>query len=131
MSIKRIDIISIPVSDQARSKALYVDKLGLAVKRDNPMGPDQRWVELATAAGETSITLVHWFDKMPPGCVQGTVLGTDDIAKTHAELTARGVEIGQSACASVHPRIMADYGRTWGTIDRKAPSTRASRAGRR
>jgi len=94
MSIKRIDIISIPVSDQARSKALYVDKLGLAVKRDNPMGPDQRWVELATAAGETSITLVHWFDKMPPGCVQGTVLGTDDIAKTHAELTARGVEIG-------------------------------------
>lgn len=94
MSIKRIDIISIPVSDQARSKAFYVDKLGFAVKRDNLMGPDQRWVELSTAAGETSITLVHWFDKMPPGCAQGMVLGTDDIAKTHAELTARGLDIG-------------------------------------
>ena len=94
MTIRRIDIISIPVSDQARSKAFYVDKLAFTVKRDNPMGPGQRWVELATADGETSITLVHWFDKMPPGCVQGTVLGTDDIAKTHAELSARGVAIG-------------------------------------
>ena len=94
MSIKRIDIISIPVSDQARSKDFYVDKLGFAVKRDNPMGPDQRWVELVTAEGETSISLVHWFDKMPPGCAQGIVIGTDDIAKTQAELAARGVEIG-------------------------------------
>ena len=49
MTIKRIDIISIPVSDQVRSKAFYVDKLGFTVKRDNPMGPGQRWVELATA----------------------------------------------------------------------------------
>ena len=94
MTIKRIDIVSIPVGDQVRSKAFYVDKLGFTVKRDNPMGPGQRWVELATAGGETSITLVHWFDKMPPGCVQGTVLGTDDIATTHAELSTRGVAIG-------------------------------------
>ena len=55
MTIKRIDIISIPVSDQARSKAFYVDKLGFTVRRDNPMGRGQRWVELATAEGETSI----------------------------------------------------------------------------
>ncbi len=94
MSIKRIDIVSIPVSDQARSKAFYVDQLGFTVKRDNPMGPDQRWVELVTAEGETSITLVHWFDKMPAGSVQGIVIGTDDIAKTHAELSARGLDIG-------------------------------------
>ena len=93
MPIKRIDIISIPVSDQARSKAFYVDKLGFAVKRDNPMGPDQRWVELATAEGETSISLVHWFDKMPAGSVQRVVLGTEDIVSTHAELIARGLEI--------------------------------------
>ena len=94
MAIKRIDIISIPVSDQGRSKDFYVDKLGFTVKRDSPMGPDRRWVQLATPEGETSITLVHWFDKMPPGCVQGVVLDTDDIAKTHAELSGRGLEIG-------------------------------------
>lgn len=94
MTIKRIDLVSIPVNDQARAKAFHVDKLGFTVKRDNPMGTGRRWVELATAEGETPIALVHWFDKMPPGRVQGSVLGSDDIATAHAELSARGVAIG-------------------------------------
>jgi catechol 2,3-dioxygenase-like lactoylglutathione lyase family enzyme len=40
MKINRIAIVSIPVSDQQKSKAFYRDVLGFEVIRDNPMGPN-------------------------------------------------------------------------------------------
>lgn len=93
MKINRIDIVSIPVSDQQASKTFYEDILGFEVIRDNPMGPDQRWVELAPKGAETSITLVTWFEKMKPGSVQGLVIDTNDIEATNTELGARGLEV--------------------------------------
>jgi len=44
---------------------------------------------------ETSITLVSWFEKMPPGVLQGMVLDTDDIDVTHGELKRRGLDISE------------------------------------
>lgn len=93
MAVRRISIVSIPVRDQAAAKAFYQDVLGFVVINDSPMGPDQRWIQLAPEFGETSITLVTWFPKMPPGCVAGLVLETDNVAATRAELSARGVQV--------------------------------------
>jgi predicted enzyme related to lactoylglutathione lyase len=39
---------------------------------------------------DTSLSLVTWFDSMPPGSLQGLVVATDDIHATHEELAARG-----------------------------------------
>ena len=47
MGINRIDIVAIPVSDQQAAKAFYRDVFGFDVDRDNPMGPDRRWVKVA------------------------------------------------------------------------------------
>ena len=88
-----IQIVSIPVSDQASAKQFYADVLGFDVVRDNPMGPEQRWVELQPAGGGPSITLVTWFDSMPAGSVQGLVLNTDDIDAAFAHLTSRGLAL--------------------------------------
>lgn len=93
MKINRIAIVSIPVSDQQAAKAFYTEKLGFTVVRDNPMGPDQQWIEVAPPGAETSITLVTWFPNMPPGSVQGLVLDTNDIVTAHATLQARGVAV--------------------------------------
>lgn len=93
MSIDRIAILSIPVSDQAAAKAFYADVLGFGLVRDDPMGADRRWVELAPPGGGASVTLVHWFDRMPPGSVQGLVLECDDIDADWAALRERGVEL--------------------------------------
>jgi len=93
MSIRHIDIVSVPVSDPERSLGFYRDRLGFEVIRDNPMGPDQRWIEVGPPGAETSLTLVTWFEKMPPGSVQGLVVGTGDIEATHGALRERGVEI--------------------------------------
>ena len=87
-----LQIVSVPVTDQERSKTFYVDTLGFELRRDNPMGPDQRWIEVAPKGGQTSVTLVTWFETMPPGCVKGLVLATDDIQSTYDELAARGVK---------------------------------------
>ena len=93
MGIDRIDIVSIPVTNQQSAKEFYCNILGFEVVRDNPMGPEQRWVELSPPNAETSITLVTWFEKMPPGCVQGIVLNTDNLEESHSKLQANGLDI--------------------------------------
>lgn len=93
MQIQRISIVSIPVSDPESSKRFYTEVLGFDVVRENPMGPEQRWIQLAPAKAEASITLVNWFEQMPSGCLQGIVLETDDVEADHRTLQQRGLEI--------------------------------------
>ena len=90
--IKYVDIVSIPVSDQAKARAFYADVLGFEVVRDNPMGPDRRWVEVAPKGAQTSFTLVTWFKDMPAGALRGIVLDTDDLEAEVADLKDRGLE---------------------------------------
>jgi catechol 2,3-dioxygenase-like lactoylglutathione lyase family enzyme len=93
MAITRIQLFSLPVADQDRAKAFYVDKLGFELVSDTAMGPDQRWVQVRPAGAETSITLVTWFAAMPPGSVKGTVVETDDLDADVAAIRSRGVDI--------------------------------------
>jgi catechol 2,3-dioxygenase-like lactoylglutathione lyase family enzyme len=93
MTITHVQLLSLPVRDQDRARDFYVNVLGFDVVRENPMGPDARWVEVAPKAGQTSITLVTWFPTMPPGSVKGMVLRTDDLEVDVAALTERGVTI--------------------------------------
>jgi catechol 2,3-dioxygenase-like lactoylglutathione lyase family enzyme len=46
MTVDKIAMISLPVSDQERAKSFYIDKLGFTVIADYVMGnasPSQRW----------------------------------------------------------------------------------------
>lgn len=87
----RVSIVSVPVSDQDRAIAFFRDNLGFSVLRDSPMGPSMRWVQLAPPDGGTTLTLVTWFDAMPPGSLQGLLFNTDDLDAAHARLGANGV----------------------------------------
>ncbi|MEQ4305495.1 glyoxalase superfamily protein [Plantactinospora sp. B6F1] len=91
MAITQIQLLSLPVTDQDRARDFYVDTLGFELLGDNRTGPDQRWVQVGPKGAGTSITLVTWFDTMPPGSVKGLVLETDDLDGDVAELTRRGV----------------------------------------
>lgn len=91
MQLNRLVIVSVPVSDQDRAKAFYVDTLGFQLRRDNPLGDGLRWVEVAPEGAQTAISLVTWFPTMPPGSVKGLVIGTDDVNAAYRELAARGV----------------------------------------
>ncbi len=93
MTITRVQLFSLPVSDQDRARHFYVDLLGFDLVADTPMGPDRRWVQVAPPGGGTSITLVTWFGTMPAGSAKGTVLETDDLEGDVEALRARGVAI--------------------------------------
>jgi catechol 2,3-dioxygenase-like lactoylglutathione lyase family enzyme len=93
MAITKVQLFSLPVSDQDRSRDFYVDVLGFDLISDIRMGPDMRWVQVAPSGGATSITLVTWFPTMPAGSAKGTVLETDDLEGDITELGRRGVLI--------------------------------------
>jgi catechol 2,3-dioxygenase-like lactoylglutathione lyase family enzyme len=79
MNITHIQLASVPVTDQDRSLAFYVDTLGFELLRDDPMGPEQRWVQVGPKDGVTSLTLVTWFPTMPAGSLKGLVLQSEDV----------------------------------------------------
>jgi catechol 2,3-dioxygenase-like lactoylglutathione lyase family enzyme len=92
MALSTLDVVSVPVTNQDRSRDFYVDTLGFTVVSDTTMD-DQRWVQLAPPGGGTTITLVTWFPTMPAGSTKGLVIGCDDADATFAELTAKGVPV--------------------------------------
>jgi catechol 2,3-dioxygenase-like lactoylglutathione lyase family enzyme len=91
--VDRVAIVSVPVADQDRAKAFFIDTLGFQLVADQPMGDGARWVQVAPGFGGVSLTLVTWFEQMPAGSLRGMVMATQDINGAHAELRTRGVEI--------------------------------------
>lgn len=93
--VSEISVVSVPVSDQERAKAFYVDALGLELLRDESSVPGMRWVQVAPRGATTSLTLVTWFDAMPAGSLRGLVLRVDDLESLCHELRAKGVPLDQ------------------------------------
>jgi catechol 2,3-dioxygenase-like lactoylglutathione lyase family enzyme len=91
--MKAIEIISIPVTDQQRSKEFYV-KLGFTILAEAPFGDGQNWVQLGFNGHDTSITLVTWFPGMPPGSVHGFVIKTNSLEQDIEEFTSKGIHVG-------------------------------------
>lgn len=92
MAVRNVKVISVPVSDQERAKAFYVERLGFELTRDDDSVPGIRWVQVTPKDGSTALTLVTWFETMPAGSLQGLVLGSEDLAGDCEALRAKGVE---------------------------------------
>jgi predicted enzyme related to lactoylglutathione lyase len=95
--IKAVKFVSIPVRDQDKALKFYTEVLAFRVVTDQPMGPGaQRWIELKIPGADTGVVLFtadgHQ-DRI--GTFQGISFTTDNVAKTHEELKARGVEFSQ------------------------------------
>jgi catechol 2,3-dioxygenase-like lactoylglutathione lyase family enzyme len=86
-----ISVVSVPVSNPDVAKAFYLDMLGFELVMDNQFGAGMRWVMLRPPGADTAITLVTWFDTMPPGSLRGTVLSVPDIDAIAADLRAKAV----------------------------------------
>jgi lactoylglutathione lyase len=99
-----VGTITVQVRDQGQALAYYTEKLGFEVRQDVPMGPDQRWLEVAPAGAQTRILLYKATAEQPGadsyedaqsriGTSTGMVLDVEDIVATFAELCERGVTI--------------------------------------
>lgn len=104
--LKSLRVSSLYVLDQDQALAFYVDKLGLKVVEDIPLGY-MRWLTIAVPGDEDRCILVE--KPGPPAMdesgaaevrallTKGRTAGnlfftTDDCQKTYEELRARGVE---------------------------------------
>ncbi len=95
MGSSQIAIVSVPVADQQRAKLFYTERLGFSVTAENKdqMGPGRSWIMLRPSGGGAMLTLVNWFDSMPPGSLRGLVIVTDELDKEHRRLKAAGVDV--------------------------------------
>jgi catechol 2,3-dioxygenase-like lactoylglutathione lyase family enzyme len=88
--------IGVPVTDQDRALRFYLEALGLEMRRDVPLPQfGGRWIEVAPAAAAVTIALVPTREGLPAGVETGIRLTTRDAGAAHAELRARGVEVGE------------------------------------
>jgi catechol 2,3-dioxygenase-like lactoylglutathione lyase family enzyme len=92
MPLQDVTVVSVPVSDQDRAKAFYVNTLGFQLIRDDDSVPGIRWVQVASQPGATALTLVTWFGTMPAGSLRGLVLACDDLDAEYQRLHAAGVQ---------------------------------------
>jgi lactoylglutathione lyase len=102
--LTKIGTITVQVSDQDKALAFYTQKLGFEKRSDMPMGPDQRWIEVAPPGAQTRILLYKATPDAPGadsyesakasiGKSTGMVLEVDDIEATFAQLKSNGVPI--------------------------------------
>jgi catechol 2,3-dioxygenase-like lactoylglutathione lyase family enzyme len=93
--ISKVGTVIVPITDQQRAIEFYVNTLGFEIRRDEPMGEQYRWVEVApTADSDTTIAIVE----PPPGkeagnAETGIALQTDDVDADHEDMKARGIDV--------------------------------------
>jgi len=92
MALQDVTVVSVPVSDQQRAKAFYVDKLGFELVREDDSVPGMHWVQVAPNGRTTALTLVTWFDTMPAGSLRGLVVSSDDLPTDYEAFKTNGVE---------------------------------------
>ncbi len=51
--------VGVPVVDQDRALAFYVDTLGFETRRDAAVGPGMRWIEVAPPGAAITVALVQ------------------------------------------------------------------------
>jgi catechol 2,3-dioxygenase-like lactoylglutathione lyase family enzyme len=88
--ITAVGTVGIPVADQDRALKFYVETLGFEQRRDVPLGPGARWIEVAPPGSTTSIALVTG---SPTGVDTGIRFTTENATADHEELRAQGVDV--------------------------------------
>jgi len=90
----KLELVAIPVSDVDRAKQFYVDKAGFVADHDHVVSDEVRFVQLTPRGSACSIAIGKGVTDAPPGSVQGMQIVVSDIEAAHAELTERGVDVG-------------------------------------
>lgn len=99
--ITDIGSVCVFVKDQQRAKSFYTDKLGMELRRDDPMPNESgdRWISVAPPDSKTELVLYQQGDaawshyESTYGTVQSIALLSDDLVKTVGTLRAQGVNV--------------------------------------
>jgi catechol 2,3-dioxygenase-like lactoylglutathione lyase family enzyme len=91
----KLELVPLPVADVDRAKAFYSEKLGFVEDLDHSGEGEFRVVQLTPPGSACSVAVGSGIIRTPPGSVQGLHLVVADIEAARAELSERGVEVGE------------------------------------
>jgi predicted enzyme related to lactoylglutathione lyase len=91
----KLELVAVPVSDVDRAKAFYVDQAGFIADHDHEVNENLRFVQLTPPGSACSISIGKGLIDSEPGSVKGLQLVVSDIEAARAELTGRGVAVGE------------------------------------
>ena len=89
----KLELVAIPVSDVDRAKAFYTEKAGFNADYDHTVSDEIRFVQLTPPGSACSIAIGTGLTDAPVGSARAQLV-VDDIHAAHAELRARGVDVG-------------------------------------
>lgn len=94
----RLGLVSLIVRDYDEAIAFYTGKLGFTLAEDTAQGADRRWVVVRPPSGGAGLLLAKAKNEAESSRIGNQTGGrvflfleTDDFARDHAEMTARGV----------------------------------------
>jgi catechol 2,3-dioxygenase-like lactoylglutathione lyase family enzyme len=87
----KLELVIVPVADQDRAKAFYVDRLGWNLIVDHRAGDEFRVVQVSPPGSPCEIALMRNPDAA--GSVQGLHLVVNDIEAARSHLLGRGVDV--------------------------------------
>lgn len=90
----RLEVVVVPVSDVDRAKEFYAEKMGFNVDHDSSPAEGVRVIQLTPPGSACSIVIGNGLPPMEPGGIKGLQLVVDDMDTAYAELSGRGVELG-------------------------------------
>ncbi len=90
----KLELVLLPVADVDRAKAFYTEQVGFVADHDHRVSEDVRFVQLTPPGSACSIAIGKGVTDAEPGSVKGMQLVVDDIEAAHADLSGRGVEVG-------------------------------------
>jgi predicted enzyme related to lactoylglutathione lyase len=90
----KIELVAIPVTDVDRAKAFYTEQAGFNADHDHTVSDELRFVQLTPPGSACSIAIGKGLTDAPPGSVKGMQIVVPDIEAARAELSGRGVDVG-------------------------------------
>jgi catechol 2,3-dioxygenase-like lactoylglutathione lyase family enzyme len=91
----KIEVVTVPVTDQDRAIDFYANKIGFAVDIDYRISDEVRLVQLTPPGSACSIHLSIPGVGMEPGSLSNVFMVVPDVVAARAELTERGVDVGE------------------------------------
>lgn len=90
--IEKIATVGVYASDQQAAVTFWTEQVGFAVYRNEPMGPELRWIEVGPQGAQSCLVIYpkqmmnDWQERKP-----SIVFSCEDIQATYEKLAACGV----------------------------------------
>lgn len=94
-TITTIRTVAIPATDQDRTTAFFLDKLGFETRMDAEIAEGFRWIEVAPPGSDVSVAIVAASAALPAGIDTGIRFVTTDADAEHASMTQHGVDVDE------------------------------------